>query len=75
MQPLTHTEAIARIGPKPLGDVAGMRALAARIRATVGRLESKVDIRLDNWESDAARKAKAAIDGARRGASSAGRRG
>jgi hypothetical protein len=71
VQPLTHAEAIASIGPKPPGDAVGMRVLAATIRAAAGRLEAKVDIRLDNWESDAARQAMAAIDGAWQGASSA----
>jgi hypothetical protein len=71
MHPLTHAEAIARIGPRPPGDVAGMRALAARIRGVAARLGTGLNIRLDNWLSDRAREAKASIDQALHGASTA----
>ena len=72
MQPLTHAEAIARLGPRPHGDVEGMRGLAAAIRSLAGRLDARTNIRLDNWDSDRAREVKDRIHRAGRAAESAG---
>ena len=41
-----------------------MRALAAQLRQAARRLDTRADIRLDNWESPAGRRAKATIQGA-----------
>ena len=52
------------IGPEPLGDPGAMRALAAQLRQAARRLDARAEIRLDNWESPAGRRAKATIQGA-----------
>jgi hypothetical protein len=71
MHLMSHAEAIARIGPKPEGDVAGMEGLAADLRRIAGGVGDTTDIRLPNWESDRARAAKARIAGAAATASTA----
>ena len=50
--------------PRPTGDAAGMEALAGELSGCAGVLESIPPIRLTNWESGAARRAKAAIEAA-----------
>ena len=50
--------------PRPTGDADGMEALAAELSGCAGVLESIPPIRLTNWESGAARRAKAAIEAA-----------
>jgi hypothetical protein len=72
MDLMSHSEAIARIGPKPEGDVAGMERLAADLRRIARRVGETTDVRLTNWESDRARATKAQIDGAAATASTAG---
>ena len=68
---MSHGEAIARIGPKPEGDVAGMERLAADIRRVAARIGDSTNIRLANWESDRARETKARIADATATASTA----
>jgi hypothetical protein len=64
MDLMSHAEAVARIGPKPEGDAAGMEQLAADIRRIAKGVGDTTDIRLTNWESDRARATKARIDAA-----------
>jgi Tfp pilus assembly protein PilW len=64
MEPLTPTEVRAMIGPEPPGDPGAMRALAGQLRRAARLLDARADIRLDNWESPAGRRVKAAIQGA-----------
>ncbi len=68
---MSHAEAIARIGPKPEGDAAGMERLAAELRRIARGVGETTDIRLTNWESDRARATKARIDSAAATASTA----
>jgi hypothetical protein len=71
MQRLSHAEAIARIGPRPPGDAAGMLELARELRQVAGRLGRTTRVRLDNWESPRASRTKAQIDDATATASTA----
>lgn len=71
MDLMSHAEAIARIGPRPEGDVAGMERLAADIRRIARGVGETTDVRLPNWESGRARAAKARIAGAAATASTA----
>jgi hypothetical protein len=50
--------------PRPTGDADGMEALAAELSGCAGVLESVPPVRLTNWESSAARRAKAAVEAA-----------
>lgn len=58
--------------PRPTGDADGMEALADQLGGCAGVLESLPPVRLTNWESGTARRAKGAIEAAvatgRRGA-------
>jgi len=64
MEPLTPAEVRAIIGPEPPGDPGAMRALAGQLRRAARQLDGRADIQLDNWESPAGRRVKAAIQGA-----------
>lgn len=52
------------LGPRPEGDPAAMRALAAQIDAVAGSLHRSRPVRLENWQSDRAVQAKATISSA-----------
>lgn len=50
--------------PRPTGDAEGMEALAAQLSGCAGVLGSLPPVRLANWESGTARRAKGAIEAA-----------
>jgi hypothetical protein len=62
MEPLTPAQARAMSGPEPPGDPDGMRQLAAELHRAARQLDGRTDVRLDHWESDAGRRAKATIE-------------
>jgi hypothetical protein len=59
------------VGPRPPGDPEGMRALADDLRRIAARVEGHETIRLENWESPAARVVKAQLAAAGRAADGA----
>jgi hypothetical protein len=61
MTTVSHAEAIASIGPRPPGDLAGMARLAAELRQVARDLGRIPPVRIDNWESRAARDARRRI--------------
>lgn len=52
------------LGPRPVGDPAGMRAIAAKLRGVAGPLGSQKDVRLANWESARGRAVRADLSSA-----------
>ncbi len=62
--------AVAAVGPRPVGDPAGMRAIAAELRGVAGPLGAQHDVRLKNWESPRGRAVRADLSAA---AAAAGR--
>jgi hypothetical protein len=62
--PAAGSGAARGLPPRPTGDADGMEALAAELGGCAGVLESVPPVRLTNWESGAARGAKAAIEAA-----------
>ena len=53
--------ALAAVGPRPLGDPAGMRALAASLRDVARSLGAQRAVRLQNWESPRGRAVRADV--------------
>ncbi len=51
--------ALAAVGPRPPGDPAGMRAIAATLRDVAGPLGSQGKVELENWESPRGRAVRA----------------
>jgi hypothetical protein len=58
---VTPEAALAGVGPRPQGDPAGMRALAAQLRAVAGELGGQGHVSLANWESPRGRAVRARL--------------
>ena len=52
---------LAGVGPRPQGDPAGMRALAAQLRSVAGALGAQSSVSLSNWESPRGQAVKARL--------------
>ena len=53
---------VAAVGPRPVGDPAGMRAIAAQLRGVAGPLGSQSKVSMRNWESPRGRAVRADVN-------------